>query len=84
LHPSLTAETPPELRVPPGLREGGKRKRKAVGRDASHAENLARQRELSPAPAPSKTESNPMLAEAIAGYLAEIKATSAAWAGKQT
>ena len=60
--------------------EGGKRKRKAVGRDATHAQNLARQKEserllaLETPTEPAEPEDDSTLPAAIASYLAEIRA----------
>jgi integrase/recombinase XerD len=61
--------------------EGGKRKRKAVGRDAMHAQNMARQKELERKSAPPEAlmapiePDDPTLPAAIASYLDEIRAT---------
>ncbi|MDX6459455.1 MAG: hypothetical protein QOE55_3152, partial [Acidobacteriaceae bacterium] len=48
--------------------QGGKRKRKAVGRDALQAQNLSHDRK------PRQSTSHPTLPAAIAGYLEEIQA----------
>jgi integrase/recombinase XerD len=60
--------------------EGRRRKRKAVGRDAMHAQNLARQKELERESAPDVLlapvePEGATLPAAIASYLEEIRAT---------